>query len=321
MENLSQKMEREGIEQKFFEISAEGKFQPEQIEVQITNGSLKRSVESENFIEQQWQQKLADGLKSWPNDTKPTRYRLAGTKVMDNRLILTLDPCVSYRDFAGSNSSDFAKRFGPDYLPRALAVTVILIAKNKNGEEQILMTLRKPDHDYKAGGYHISTGGFMEIDKETDPTRAALRELHEESGIDETELNSLVCIGVVANPWTKHSDIVYEAKTALSVEDILTKEHDRENNLLFIPTERKKLQQWLLGTAHAATGIATAGLLLTGKESVGREKDDAGQLIDGEKWYREMLKALAWRSEKYDDESVRKTLEKRDKLRLVNKIA
>ncbi len=95
------------LEQKFFKILVEGEFTPDQIDVVVRSNTLLRTPESERFIEGKWQAHLATGVKPWPNDLKPTRYRVAGLEVVGNRFQITLDPCVSYKDFIGSLTPEF----------------------------------------------------------------------------------------------------------------------------------------------------------------------------------------------------------------------
>ena len=325
--NLSRAAEEEGREQKFFEVLAEGHFAPENIETRLVEpgSTLKRAPESEAFIEAGWEKEIenmaARGEKPWPNDLKPTKYRLAGFAVEGDKLVVTLDPCVSYRDFRGVRTEEFVQRFGKEALPNPLSALTMVIAKDRAGEEHMLVTLRNPKQDYKPGGYHVSTGGLMDSRRDKTPIDAALGELAEESGILKDELEQFECRGLVYNPWTFHSEIVFRADTRTTIEDIIERrkekarskgltEEEAEGELLFVPTKRVKLQQWLLGPAHAGVPSGLAEILLVGKDLVAEQGED------GERWYEEMRKALAWRSAEYENEAVRDALEHRDSERL-----
>ncbi len=284
--------------QKFFKILAEGTFIPEQIDTEITVSGITmvRNSQSDAFIEGGWEMHLAKGNKPWPNDTKPGRYRTANVEVQDNRLKLTLDPCVSYKDFLASLSTVFEEYYGHDAVPDPLAISVLL----RTADNQTLLTVRDQKTDYKPGGWHASTGGFMEIKRNESPVEAGLRELEEETGVQPGELDGLVAIGVVYNPWTLHTDLILSAKTRFTAAEVLERKHDDENELLFVDTTAESYEHWIVGGMHANVIIAMAALIMVGTDLFGLE------------WREKMLDALAEGSRNYDSLEVRQKLEKRD---------
>lgn len=294
------------LRQKFFTLLTEGRFSPDQIDVEVTEpgATLMRSPESESYIERRWQEHLAAGNKPWPNDLKPTRYRLASVAVTGGRLKIKLDPCVSYKDHIGSLTREFEDTFGHDFVPDALAVTVVVTTV----DNQTLVTLRNMKTDYKPGGYHVSVGGFMDIRKETNPAAATLRETEEETGIKPEEIENLVCLGAAYNPWTLHTDLIFEAKTTLTAAELLERAHDDENELLFVPMEKSSFEYWMLEAMHANVVITMAAMVLV------------GQRLYGHEWRETMLRALAVGSRDYDSEEMRQELEKRDLVRLAEMV-
>ncbi len=283
-------------QQKFFEIWAEGAFDPSHIKTTIVpeGSSLKHTPESVQFLEQAWAAHVAKGNNPWPNDLKPTRYRTAGISVENNVLHVTLDPCVRYCDAIGSRLPEFAV-FGQDFLPRPTAVSAVIITN----DNKILYTVRKKA-DYKKGGYHASIGGFMEIKKESSPTDAALREVLEETGIAGSDIGSMLCLGYVYNPWTQHGDLVYVIYTTLSASQVLAKKHDDENEIRFIEADDHGFEKLILGFPHANVIVAMAGPLMLGTQMFGR------------KWRRQMEAGLAEASADYESEVVRDFLEGHD---------
>lgn len=284
--------------QKFFKILVEGMFAPGQIETEITvpGATLVRSNLANAFIDGGWEMHMAKGNKPWPNDTKPGRYRTAKVEVQAGRLKLTLDPCVSYKDFISSLSTVFEERYGHDAVPDPLAVSVLL----RTADNQTLLTLRDQKADYKPAGWHASIGGFAEIKRNESPVQAGLRELEEEAGIKPDELDELVAVGVVYNPWTLHTDLILSAKTKLTAAEVLERKHDDENELLFVNTTAESYEYWIVGGMHANVVIAMAAMIMVGTGFFGPE------------WRAKMLKALAEGSRDYDSLEVRQKLEKRD---------
>lgn len=276
-----------------------------------------KTSETEDWIDQQWQQKLARGMRPWPNDTKPSRYRLVNIEEDEGQLTITLDPCVSYRDFVGSCTPEFIERFGQKCNPNPLAVSVALRAKDKNGIEYVFLTIRK-NVDYKKGGYHASIGGFMDIKRDCDPVSAITGEIKEECGIEAYEIEDLRCIAAAYNPneGSYHTDLVFTARATITVEEILTRQKDEENEgLVYIPATRSSIEEWLAPTTHANVIIAMVGLLLLGKDLPDDDREK------GKTWYERMLGILAEESACYDSEETRKFLETRDIERFTEMVA
>ena len=316
-----ERVERKGLTQEFFNIITEGRFTPDQIRVVLTEpgASMARSKASEKFIETEWQRLITTGVKPWPNDTAPSRYRFVEARIRkeheDEYLEVTLDPGVSYRDAIGSRPAGF-KKFGPEYMPNPVGVTTVIRAKNKKGEDMLLVTLRSVKNDFKGGGYHVSTGGIMEIKKDASPADTAVREITEEVGLKKEELNSLVCCGVVENKLVSSSvEIVFDATTNITVEEIMSRVHDDENELLFIPATPEKMREWLVVPTHANMGITNAAVLMVGRDMVAQVSGEAA----AQEWYNDLMKFLAVRSQQARKRGAN-VLEQRDVARLANKV-
>jgi hypothetical protein len=318
---LLKKVERKGLEQKYFETIAEGRFRPEEIDVVLTEpgSTTKRTLATERFIEKEWQRRIAEGLKPLPNDLKPSRFRFVDAELINGRLQITLDPGVSYRDTIGSRPKEFEKQFGAESMPNPVAVTTVVRAKNQAGEGMILLTVRDKKHDIKPGGYHVSFGGAMEIKKDKSPNDTAVREVVEEAAIKEEELEEFVCRGVFKHIIGSSTEIIYEATARITVEEIRDrirqKKHDEENSVIAIPTTASKLREWMVVPTHANVGMTNPAVLLVGKDIIRR---DEGEVAANE-WERMMLAFLAGRSEQAHRKG-EAGLEARDVQRLENKI-
>lgn len=286
-------------EQKFFQTLLRGFFDPNQLEVRLVpaGSSLRKDLQSEVWIEGAWQEFIRQGNKPWPGDLKPKRYRLVDLAPgSDSRIILTADPCVSYREFIGTQAPEFAARFGMDFVSRAIATSILI----RTNDGKTLITVRDKRTDYKWHGWHASLGGHWEIDKNETPLQAALRELWEEAGIGQSEIEKLELLGVINNPWTAHPDIIYSAETSLASSDILSRNHDDENSIFFIDTTADSYEHLMAKTMHASVIVPLAAMLWVGSQLFGNE------------WEQNMLNLMAEESKDYGDAGARIMLEKRD---------
>ncbi len=283
-----------------FQLLWWGAINPKKVILQVTPGLLKRNPVSEKFIEKEWQKKIAAGLKTWPNDTKPQRYHFGGLKISNNDIKILADPSISYQDVLGSRPDNFRKLFKKEYRPIPVSVDMILMAKNKMGEKMLGLTLRNANQDYKAGGFHVTTGGAMEIGKDKKPIDAALRETEEEMGIKPKELSNISCRGIIFNPCQSEIGIMFVATANIPTEKILSRPHDNENNILFIQLKKESLEYWLLEFTHANSVDGIVGALTIGSD------------LYGKKWAENILAKIIKKSSGYSNAQKRRSLEKKD---------
>ena len=283
-----------------FETLFWGKINPDKVTIKKTPGLLKRSARAEKFIENEWKKQISSGLKTRPNDIRPSRYHFGGLKIAKKFIEISAEPIISYQDVIGSRPDKFRKLFKKESWPTPVSADMVLIAKNKKGEEMLGITLRNADQDYKAGGFHITTGGAMEIGKDKKPIDAALRETEEECGIKSKELSNVSCRGIIFNPYQSEIGIIFVATANIPTEKILSRRHDNENNTLFIPLKKEILEYWLLELTHANSTDGIVGALTVGSD------------IYGKKWAENILAKIMKKSAGYGNAKKEKVLEKRD---------
>ena len=277
----------------FFEILFQGSFPIDTIQTVRTSNSLQQSVASEEFIGKQWQ--LFQG-KKYPNDINPSRYRFVNAEVANGNLSITLDPCVSYRNFTGSRGLEFRESFRPEFWPNPTAVGLLLITANN----ELVVTHRIGLSDYKPGGLNTSVGGFMEITKdnnvEGNPSVAVAiaRETQEELGIDpKTELTKLICIGAVHNPLSTATEIMFSASTSLPTAEVIKRINDGENKVYVVENSPHGVADQIKNLSHAWVVTGLAYLVLHGQNEFG---------ID---WLRNVSEALNRHGKNYSNEQFR----------------
>ncbi len=288
----------------FFIFLIKGEFDPNKIQIKEVTGTLHRSKNSEDFIEREWQKAITAGLKIWPGDTKPSRYRYVNSRVNGPVLEIEADPCVCYRDYIGSRPVKLLKQFGRDFSANSVTVNTLLLAKTESGQEQIMLTIRRASHDSKAGGYHASLGGCIALGET--PKEAILREVEEESGLSPAEIRKLVCQNIIYEPWENTYAVNFYSETDVAVEKIKERKHDSENEIIFIDADVFLRDKLFLPTVHALVTAGLANILTLGRKRYDQE------------WFDEVADNLARKSIVYNLSLVRRWLENRDAKRLKN---
>ena len=304
-------------EKDFFDILFWDKIDPNKVTLEKTTGLLKRSSASEEFIGNEWWKKITYGFEPWPHDTQPTRYHFGGIDVSNGFVKIIADPAISYRDVMGSRPEKFRGLFAKEYWPITISVDMILVAKNKWGEKMLAITLRGANHDYNPSGFHVTTGGSMEIGKDEKPIDAALRETEEECGIKPRELSGILCRGITLIKDTQEIGVMFSATVNASAEEMLSRYHDNENEVLFVPTDKNNLEYLLTKFTYASSYDGIIGMLTIGEEFHGKHWRDGIMT----KLYKRVGKSLSSvknkELEKMDIEKFKKLSKKRGVLQFL----
>ena len=283
-----------------FQLLFWGNYNPNKIILKKTSGLLKRMPAAERFMETEWQKRITSDQKAWPNDTKPSRYHFGGLKKSSKTLWLLADPSISYRDTLGSRPDEFRKLFPKRCSPIPITVTLALTAKNNRGEEMLCLTLRNATQDAHAGGFHITTGGAMEIQKDRQPLNAALRETKEEIGLKPREITELRCRAITYDPYLSEICVIFTAAAKITAEKIQSRAHDNENRTLFISATKNNLEYLLLHLTFANNPAGILGLLAIGNDRYGLA------------WAKNIMKIILKKGIDYKNARQRAELERKD---------
>lgn len=121
-------------------------------------------------------------------------FHIQNQKLQGSKLIFSM--CISsFKEYVGTCSNDFNRLFGQDNIVRPPSIgTMIITTDNK-----WILGRRLETHDYQ--GSYTLVSGYMDPDKDVidfkpDPLFAVKRELKEETGIEETCVSDITCVGL-----------------------------------------------------------------------------------------------------------------------------
>lgn len=271
-----------------FAILARGLFRPDQLDI-IYDPALRMplSPEAQEWMEQRWQQKLAEArAKGTPlYDARLFRIISAGARP-DGTLRLVLGD-GSYKEYVTTREPEFSAGRSRADLGNVLAVCSVV----ETGDGYILLDKRQGVDGY-VGRYHV-IGGFFERDLDThvasspgmaihvqpDPFRAIQREIREETGIQQADIREQYCLGVVYDLTMPHGEMCFLTRLRIPLAEVQTRipEEQEIQQLRSLYVTRESLTAFLRTHHGNISPTGEPNLLLY------------GALLFGEVWFEEMM--------------------------------
>lgn len=271
-----------------FAILARGLFRPDQLDI-IYDPALRMplSPEAQEWIEQRWQQKLAEARAKGTPLYDARLFRLISAEARpDGTLRLVLGD-GSYKEYVTTREPAFSAGRSRADLGNVLAVCSVV----ETGDGYILLDKRQGVDGY-VGRYHV-IGGFFERDLDTDvasstgiathitpdPFRAIRREIREETGIQQADIREQYSLGVVYDLTMPHGEMCFLTRLRIPLAEVQTRipEEQEIQQLRSLYVTRESLTSFLQTHHGNISPTGEPNLLLY------------GALLFGEEWFEEMI--------------------------------
>lgn len=130
----------------------------------------------------------------------------------DKHLHLDVSHC-SYKQFFGTNGShpEWADEHGWNSLANAIGTSAALVS----GDGWLVFGRRSLSLALYPGWAH-PFGGILEPGDSFDLISGMQRELHEEIGLEDSDISDLACIGLVRDPQLLQPELIYLARSLLT---------------------------------------------------------------------------------------------------------
>jgi 8-oxo-dGTP pyrophosphatase MutT (NUDIX family) len=132
--------------------------------------------------------------------------------------VLTIDLSVtSYRIVVGTNfaNPEFVDRYGVDVMANPVGVSTAL--QTRDG--WLMMGRRNASVAYYPNRVHPFAGS-LEVEDEIDLFANVRRELIEELSLDESQIESITCLGLAEDLRLRHPETLYVTRTSLTREQV-----------------------------------------------------------------------------------------------------
>jgi 8-oxo-dGTP pyrophosphatase MutT (NUDIX family) len=172
------------------QIKSQGKFQSSDITCSYTPIYLSYNDEERSYIENEWNEEIK--IKPYLFDGKLIHVK---KQSLHNSRIMFSMCNSSFKEFIGTYSYEYKKLFNKNKIIRPISVGTMIITS----DDKWIIGRRSKTHDYE--GYYTLVAGYMDPDKDLvnsrpDPFLAAKRELIEETGVQDDDITSIICLGL-----------------------------------------------------------------------------------------------------------------------------
>ncbi|WP_151755891.1 NUDIX hydrolase [Dictyobacter vulcani] len=177
--------------------------------------------EQQARLDLRWQEQLQQARQQQRLLFDAPLYRFIDVQAQpDNTLALTLGE-TSYKEYVTTREATFAHGRSRHELGNPLAVCSVI----ESSDGFILLDQRQ-GVDVYAGRYHV-IGGFFERGLDTtaqqqpDPFAAMQREIREETGIQASDIQEQVCLGLVYDLATPHAELCFLTRLHIPLAEVL----------------------------------------------------------------------------------------------------
>ncbi len=269
-----------------FEILAQGLFRPEQVLLSYDPArQMPRTAQIEQWMEDLWQEKLAQARSKGTRLFDAPLFRLVDVRVQSDKLHILVGD-TSYKEYVTTRVPEFAAHHPRHELGNALSVCSVI-----ETSDNFILIEKRQGVDVYEGRYHV-IGGFFErsldsnASAQPDPFAAMRREIREETGIRQEDIQEQYCLGVVYDLATPHGEICFLTRLHIPLTEVQTRqpEDDEVQHLQFLRGTSEEVQAFLLANHGNISATGEPNLLLYYKEKFGTE------------WYEPFMEELCRRN-------------------------
>ncbi|HEY0755363.1 MAG TPA: NUDIX hydrolase [Ktedonobacteraceae bacterium] len=267
-----------------FAIIARGFFLPEQLEIEYDPAlSMPTTPALEAWMEELWQKKLVLARqRNIPLYDAPLFRYVKAEVTRENTLRLVLGN-TGYKEYVTTREVEFASQHARAELGNALSVCSVV----ETSDGHILLDKRAGVDVYE-GRYHV-IGGFFErgldinAEARPDPCAAISREIHEETGVQASDIQQLACLGAVYDLLTPHAELCFFTRLNIPLHTVLERTPlDREiKQLRSLAITASSLRAFILEQHGNLSATGEPNLLMYG----------ACQF--GEPWFEEIMQQIS----------------------------
>lgn len=256
-----------------------------------TGVPLATSPEVTEFIASQAKWKnFKDSHQTRPTDELPSRTGIIGAEYDEktNSVRVRMGLNSSYRDFTERRGEDFRGEFGLKYAPLPTASGVMLVTGN--GDKPYA---KRTSEDYKgpvvvtmadgttATGYgiHEANTQYANLTKHTKNGKFDLRTAAEaalgEMNLTPSQIEGLVVLGMVYNPWVGDWNVVVKGKVGQQTDELMARKNTGRLQVAYAPANYDVMHEITRQTVDASVASTHGYVFLDMAVAGGLSENDS----------------------------------------------
>lgn len=298
----------EVIDTPFFEIPVSGHFSKEEIEIIDSKQSFEVDDKFKPKIEEIWQAKKKQVEEKGGHLEDRPKLVVQNISVESGKMCLALGHS-SYKYYVGFTDLELRNLVGLDKLPKFLGAAALL----ETSDNYIVLNERSQSV-FQYNGWLSVFAGSTELDDVDangviDPFVTAVREVKEETGVDNLEIADIKCLGYKSDRSIDADEMLFHVKTTLTkikLENLQRNKNLDEGKSVFMPIDADEVRKKILEFSKGFVSDGASVLALFGRDKFGQE------------WFNNVIERLNRRGNVYNSltDKQRQIIEDRLILRL-----
>lgn len=207
---------------KSFKVLASGYFPLHKLRITTVERTLVFEPEVEVIIESHWEKEMRDAQQKNKLLFNGPIYRLENHYIEDD-ILEVLVSNTNFKELMGTNffHPELADKYGKSSLSNAIALSTFL----QSSDGKFIFVKRSENIYFGEGLWHLIAGQFS-IEPGTGGADSAFRvlekELHEEAGITQDQIEQCVCLGLITSRLYHKPELVFFTKVSIPAKEIAT---------------------------------------------------------------------------------------------------
>ena len=193
------------------------------IRISYKNESISRSPEASNYIKKQWEDSIKQNASMFSGDLVSVKKNNSNSEYIDIDTFHT-----TFDDFFVSKRNEFRTRFPKEIQTTVLSVGCVIITS----DNYLVLGTRANHLAFESGKVTVVSGLADNRDivqnKQIDIFGCIRREMQEEIGIKEDEIQLLSCIGLIGNFKHHNVYVPFFGCVNVSFSQIIERKNDGE---------------------------------------------------------------------------------------------
>ncbi len=259
-----------------FIVDVQGLFRRHQLQIIYREEPAPVVPAIEEMVARAWQDQLDTARRGGFRLYNGRIVRLLRHRVEDGRLLMESGPS-DFAHFIGTNYLNYhrAQEFGWDAFSNPIGVSGIVITC-----DGWILYGRRNDRVACHPGYVQAFGGSLEVgelrpDGTFDAFDCVLRELHEEAGVQDSDVTEIVCVGLARDREIRQPELIFDVHVRQSREEMANRlRHDdpeQEHTEIVMCRDAQDAIVPFIRTVGLMSPVSVGALFLHGRQRFGAD--------------------------------------------------